>query len=476
LAFLGCCLLLSLKGDGRFPLPSTVPEARFQLLLLPYTLCLITAFGLVLAPALWSTFGIRPLAGVRRDTIAFWGAIAFEGLTLALFIAQARKYAAFGYELSAPIVILVFGLIFGGLALVFRADGHRGPGRLLAFACGAHGLVAAVSVVSFPLHPGRSDMLPLIVSASERLLSGQSPYALRYLPHAVPLTYLPGLWLAYLPAVWLRLDPRVVQLATTVGAVVLAVQAAPRERRSTASVLGAFLLLTPYLQYRHEIYLGVHWLTLACFVFFENRGQHRLAALAFGWGLAASQFSWVLVPLYLTYVWRSRGPRACLVAAGLAATVGLALVLPFLAWAPHDFLAGVLGHWEKTLNVTTANLSYFLAQVLPLGALRWIQAGGVLLITALSWRRDAVFGECLRFMTLALLAFVLLNTLVWVYFYLTVVFLALLHAAARADSVGTVPAGCQPLFEGRDSATVPRQATESPKSGATWLVAAADPW
>ena len=53
-----------------------------------------------------------------------------------------------------------------------------------------------------------ADMLPLIEKASAALHAGQNPYQVYQFHYAMPLTFLPGLWLPYYPLVMLGIDPR----------------------------------------------------------------------------------------------------------------------------------------------------------------------------------------------------------------------------------------------------------------------------
>jgi len=70
-----------------------------------------------------------------------------------------------------------------------------------------------------------------------------------------------------------------------------------------------------------------------------------LVALAWGWDLlalgllglafAAKVYPAALVPIALVFVWRSRGGQRALAAAGVFVAVAAAVVVPFLALAPH---------------------------------------------------------------------------------------------------------------------------------------------
>jgi hypothetical protein len=426
-----CGLLISLKADGRFPLSESLPETVFQILLVPYTLALVAAMAVFLRPDTLKG-GPHRLAGVDPLRLAAALAILFEALTLVVLLWEARRFAPFGYRVNRS-AVLAAGLV-AVVALAFAARSKR-PSRLLFTAMAAYAGSQLLSIACFPLHPERSDMLPLIVAACRRMLSGENPYGTYTLNHQVPLTYLPALWLSYLPIVALDLDPRFVHAAATIASLALAYAAAEDKQR--AAGLCALFLLLPYLQYRHEIYLGPHWLALAGTAFLMARGRPLLAAASFGVGMAMSQFSWVVFPLLIAHLWLARGPREASQALGVAIVVFGALVGPFLLWTPAPFLHGIFGHWAETVNLTTANLSFFVVRFGSLTVLRWAQALATLALLAVATRRLTTLSECFGAMAIVLVGFILLNSIVWVYFFLTVLLLLVLAAVTDRGFVDT---------------------------------------
>ncbi len=431
-AFIACGLLVSVKADGRFPLPESLSETTFQLFLLPYTLALVGAVAAFLgahrAAPLIERVLARRLLTVSPVTWALVGVVGFELLTLVVLRGAARRYAQFGYALPA-LALLALALPVG-IALIAASWRGRADGvRLFVVASGAYLASQILSMTWFPLHSGRSDMLPLIAAAVRRLVTGANPYGLYEIPHSVPLTYLPGAWLPFVPAVAFGLDPRVVQSLTTLAALALLVFAAPPSRRSITGCLAALFLFAPYVQYRHEIYLGTLWLSLALTAFLHARGLSRSLGLALGWAVATSQFVWVILPVYVVQLYRKDGARRTVFVAATSLATSLILAAPFLVLGPQEFGRGVFGHWERTLNVTTANLSYFVVQFASFDGLRLVQAAAWLaaLIVALKRLRpaDSPWGA----MAAVLGVFVLFNSVVWVYFYLTVFFVMVMSVA-----------------------------------------------
>jgi 8-oxo-dGTP pyrophosphatase MutT (NUDIX family) len=85
-------------------------------------------------------------------------------------------------------------------------------------------------------------------------------------------------------------------------------------------------------------------------------GRPRVGHGVLGAAVAAKGWPLVLAPLFVAYVWRSRGRRDALVSAGVLAAVFAVIVVPFLVLAPH-------GVWESLVRQTTRPL-----QIESLGA------------------------------------------------------------------------------------------------------------
>lgn len=402
--------LLSLKGDGTFPLPRSTPPSLVQLATFAVGLAFFAVSLVLVRPSLASRF-ILP----RWLPWAIGSAFAVGGSVLLAL--TARHYAGFGYELRPGLLSALALLSLAALSLC-----RRKPFYFLAAAALAYLAAATYCIVFFPLHPERSDMLPLIESAIARAAQGLDPYVVYTRVHELPLTYLPGLWLSYLPGWALGLDPRWTHhLAVVLAALVI--YKAASVKTAPAYALGIFLL-TPYLVYRHDLYGGVYWLSLALTLSLLSSGRLGMAGAAFGWSVAAAQFSWVLAPVLLAGLLRLHGLRKTLLFAGVASVVAGAFLLPFAVASPL-FLHSVVGYWGDKMNFSGYNLGYWLEPWIGLAGLKVLQVVVVAAFTALAARR-ATDLEALSFLLAGcLFFFVVLNPVVWVYFFPAVVVLLL---------------------------------------------------
>ena len=134
------------------------------------------------------------------------------------------------------------------------------------------------------------------------------------------------------------------------AAMAVALRALGASSERTAAALGFFalspLVLGSVILYRYDLWPTA--LTVAGLSAVLLR-RERLGFAALGLGVAAKAFPAVAIPTALVYVWRTRGRREALVCLGAAVAVALAVIVPFLALAPH-------GVWESIVRQSTRPL------------------------------------------------------------------------------------------------------------------------
>lgn len=429
LGFALLLLCLSIQRDG---FTMGVPGPRQQALLF---------VGALLALAAVQAVCTDPIAALGR-LVARWSlwrvalaiAAASEAASGVLFWLAARHFASIGYRWLPLPGLLVF---VGMTCLLLFAALRKKPvsaGFVIASVMLSVTAVFALTIHSFPLLPQRSDMLPLIAAADHVFLQAHDPYRFYALASgSVFLTYLPGTWLAYLPASALGLDLRWISLACYL-ALILAVwlSVRPGFRRECAGLLGIFFC-SPYLQYRHEIYTGPFWLCLAIGLLLMIRGRPKTSGVFLGLSVAMYQFAWVLFPFWYLYWQQRTGWKKALIPPTIALAVAALIICPFLLVSPSSMVFGVLGHWKASPVVArVVNLSYWTARAVGVRHLTWVQ--GIILeaLSLFCWWRKAcrTAAGCFHWMAVGLLIFVLLNFLVWGYFFLTVALLLLFYVLA----------------------------------------------
>ncbi len=356
---------------------------------------------------------------------------ALEICSGVLFTAAAHHYAPEGYRLRPLGVAFGFGVpaaLFLVLALWRRPPGTRMVLGVVGLALTS---VFLLAISSCPLSVERSDMLPLIEAADTAALHGQNPYHLyRFATESVVLTYLPGTWAAFLPAGVLGVDPRWVTLLCDLLLLGLIYRGVKPEFRLCAAVILGVFFCSPYLQYRHELYTVPHWICLTASLLLMGRGRLGWSAFWMGVSIGMSQFSWVVFPFFLLFWWQRHGARAFWRAVGVSVATAAVLVLPFVLLSPGSFLYGTIGHWEgHAVSARVINLSYAAATLVGsrhLAVVQGMVVGG-LLAYSMARRRCSTATRCLGQMSVALTLFVLLNVLVWGYFFLLIGLLLVLY-------------------------------------------------
>jgi uncharacterized membrane protein len=422
-------LFLSLQADG-FRLSHD--QNHQQALLVPFTLIFFGLLLWMLSPHVSEMRRLDSLcAKIAGRSGSFIAILGFLGLSAALFVYSSHYFAAFGYRLHPLAVAGVFGCSFIALGAGLWKTGRFVSDYFIFVVILAYIAIYLLSIWSFPNNVGRSDMLPLLSEAGKVLLGGHDPYRFYVFPiEKVFLTYLPGTLLAFIPAVWLHIDLRFINILYVVILGILIYRAAAdRYRLEVAGLLGLFLL-SPYVLYRHEIYTQPHWLSIVACLLLMQRRRFIWAAAIFGVSAALSQFSWILFPFLLLFIFRQRGYRGAVIWGAIALLVATAILGPFIGWSPHDFFYGVLSHWQNMpVNARPVNFSYWIASFVGARHLQWVQfvvlaAFFLYCVVAQSCR---TLTQCLRWMAISLTAFVMLNILVWGYFFLLLEVILILY-------------------------------------------------
>jgi hypothetical protein len=302
----------------------------------------------------------------------------------------------------------------------------------------------------------RSDMLVLIDRALGELLHGRSPYRSFALVDAagrnydLPLTYLPGTWLAYLPARLLGFDLRFTNVlieAIVAGALAVGLvkgRYSPLETRGRwlgASFLAAYALNGQFVR-RVDAEISPLCAVLLLLFFALQAQRIRGTFTALGLGLATSPLAILAVPFVGAHVWRRRGGRSAALGLLSAAVIASAIVLPFALASPAAFRAGLWDHWRAlagysyewaagammNVNFTLLFFRYDAQTWLPV--IQSVLSIGIFL--AGYWHTEGYRSPsaALAWASLVLYFFVATNIVVWDYLYQPVFLLFVLAALA----------------------------------------------
>jgi hypothetical protein len=254
--------------------------------------------------------------------------------------------------------------------VIARAESWSRPassGRLLVAAAGVCLFLASWWV----LHQGFYERdqivdLPVYEKYGEWMTQGRVPYrdfSVEYPPAALPVFVLPAVGDGDSETYRRRFEGLMAALgALAVVGVALALVGLGAGLGRMAAVVGfvavAPLLLGSVVLSRFDLWpVAVVVGALAALV----SGRLRLGSGLLGLGVAAKLWPGVLVPLALTYVWRTRGRREALVCGAVVAGVVLACLLPFLVLAPADVLDSVWRQARRPLQIESLGSAVLLA-------------------------------------------------------------------------------------------------------------------
>ncbi len=353
--------------------------------------------------------------------------LSFYGVTS---VALIRRLAANGWETHEALLAVV---IVGCAGMLIWSAFQPFSLKKSLFSVAVAGL--ALRLVAFWLNPiavESAAMLPLIEAANKSFLAGLSPYRL-YNLHSwpLPLSYLPGTWLAYLPAVATALDPRLVNAMA--GLVVLGALALSHHNRVHNSLpLGTLIAMLIYLSPSvviFDIYTEhlIFWMLIVLLFTLLAAGRVWAATLIWGIALATSPLTLVISPFVALHLARAISPKRWWKLGALTLAPFLALMVPFVVWALQDFFYGAFT-WLNDLNIVarSAWVVHGHQQLFVISFAGWfwyagweqalkpIQAALVLTVLAYYWKRGRKADWLLPYSSLcAYTLFVCFNPILW---------------------------------------------------------------
>jgi hypothetical protein len=245
------------------------------------------------------------------------------------------------------------------MSIQFRSLSPPGERRAVALTAAALALFVGSWIA---LHYGwlaRGEIIdtPVYATYGDAILRGDVPYrdfAVEYPPGALPMFVQPARGNAGDPDGYRRAFEA--QMATCGAALVIALAFAlsalgalpARFFGSLALAAMAPLLLGSVVLSRFDLWPAA--LTAAALAALVS-GRFRLGHGLLGAGILAKVWPGVLVPLAVAHVWRTRGRREALICLGVTAVVVAAVVLPFVAIAPHGVWTSFARQLSRPLQI-----------------------------------------------------------------------------------------------------------------------------
>ncbi len=276
-------------------------------------------------------------------------------------------------------------------------------------------LLYLYSIINFPLHQERSDMLLLIKAASERFLNGANPYIEYNIFNPVMLTYLPGMWLSYLPAVVLGMDIRYMNLILLVASAVVFISNTEKRSRIRQSVFAAIFFLNPWLIFRMKSTFRFISRCSSLQLYLSKKIFHQWS---FRLGPRFISVFMDSLSLYLALLRSRYGIRAASKAALIGAAGFLLLVVPFLAASPEEFYKGVFGTWRDVYQIETINLSYWIIMLTTTKYIKIVEVALLIIFYVAMIRKVKHAESFFKYATWVTVLFILTGQLIWHYFFI----------------------------------------------------------
>ena len=305
-------------------------------------------------------------------------------------------------------------------------------------------------ILTIPHDSLRADMLIGVQAGLHRMLAGQNPYTLYYVPWEVPLPYGPLLWGPYAVPMLLGADVRFLtvsgELFVPVTCGVAAAISVSRGHVLTAAsclVLLTVMSFSPDLQGFASIgHTPVYWPLLALFAWLVAGRHWSAAALMLGLLIAARTTMIAIAPVLLVVLWlrHRKGLITGLVLIGLGAGVPF---LPFALWDLPSLTYAMYGSYQNVMktfvwsSTTWAQHTVGITGVLLTQGLNlWVEGVQLVVMTltyTVSWFAIRSGRSPLAWMSIALLAFSM--TTLWPVSYIYLDVLVLMVAALVVETL-----------------------------------------
>lgn len=399
--------------------------------------------GFVLGIFLRKTAWVGCFAGL---TLKSWALRAWLALNLVYLWMSYSRFRQMGYAFPwLPVAAVCLGTLF-----IERAPGAKGWRGRLIFAFAINLLILVGSIFHFPIHPLRSDMLPVIANGLDFWAGGVSPYEVFELAgRSNRMGYLPGTLFFNLPAWALGLDLRWNTFFYRVIWMFLVVRRLDLSKKpEKSSLVWVWLALAPYFNFRHDLYFEGFILGVVALVLYPRLRFVLVPAL-----VATRQWAWVLAPFWLLIecfgptrriVWK----RVLVSVLAWAAIMALFVALLSGSTKFGDFWR-VIFWFQKAVNSTQFSGDYgltFAPLFYRFEVSSWLQKTQALVLGGCFLAAFKVRGDSARVLRLSALAWVLftfLNGHYWLYFWNTlVVYLAALSICEESSATQSgSPAG-----------------------------------
>lgn len=289
------------------------------------------------------------------------------------------------------------------------------------------------SILQFPIHIDRSDMLIVTQNALDFLGKGVDPYfELTEKGRTVTYGYLPGIFLSHFPAWFMGLDLRWNNLIFRALWLLLLLKVIKKSSHQKLLIPFHYLALSPYINFRHELYFEAFLFLLVAYFALPKTRYLSLPIM-----LVTRQWSWVLAPFLVFNDLREHPSRKLkilglyIVCSLLTALSIYSILNPVVVW---KIMLGKIFWFQKVVGDDQFKFDYglnFKWVFLKIGLLNWMQKLQAFVVVGilLGIVTKKLKGPILNWAAITLILFVMLNGHFWLYFWNTPIVFCVLVAA-----------------------------------------------
>jgi hypothetical protein len=219
------------------------------------------------------------------------------------------------------------------------------------------GIITRIWVIqSIPLDSKIADVLPLIESAGRAFLQGYYPYQTYYVPHPLPLTFWPGLWMPFLPAIAFNFDPRWIGLIVwaIISIILILYSIRVSKVRSSSIVLLISAINILLLQISPELiafqaygHTFVLWLLLLIMGIALIEKRWLMSAILLGLVISSRQTAIIFIPILFALWYHQIGWKKAIFIVVLSCLTFGIIAIPFLLVAPEQFISIPIQHYKE---------------------------------------------------------------------------------------------------------------------------------
>lgn len=210
-------------------------------------------------------------------------------------------------------------------------------------------------IKTIPINAEIADMLPLIEKAGLTFMNGQNPYQIYFLPHKLPLTFWPLLWLSFLPAISLNLDLRWIGLILwVIISFILILYSIKITKIQSSPIILFFCAINILLLQISSEFIAFHayghtyiiWLLLLLVGISVNEKKWLASAILLGLLISSRQTAFIFLPILFALWYHQLGLKKAFYFAFVSFAFFFVISLPFFLSAPKDFLITPIQHYK----------------------------------------------------------------------------------------------------------------------------------